>query len=73
VLNEFYQIAFRKKIYQSIDELQEDVDRWIQEYNNERPHSGKYCFGKTPMQTFVDSIPMAKEKMIGYDLPDSAA
>ncbi len=50
ILNEFYQIAFRKKIYNSLEQLQEDVDEWVREYNEERPHSGKYCFGKTPMQ-----------------------
>jgi hypothetical protein len=33
-------------------------------YNYERTHSGKYCFGKTPMQTFTDSIPMAQEKLL---------
>jgi transposase InsO family protein len=73
VLNEFYQIAFRKKIYSSIEELQEDVDEWIKQYNEERPHSGKYCFGKTPMQTFLDSLALAKDKMIGYHPTDSAA
>jgi hypothetical protein len=25
---------------------------------------GRWCFGKTPMQTFLDAIPLAKEKMI---------
>ena len=68
ILNEFYQIAFRKKIYNSLEELQQDVDEWVREYNEERPHSGKYCFGKTPMQTFRDSLHIAKEKMIGYNL-----
>jgi transposase InsO family protein len=64
VLQEFYQITFRKKVYNSIDELQEDLDDWMRQYNEQRTHSGKYCFGKTPMQTFLDSIPLAQEKMI---------
>jgi transposase InsO family protein len=64
ILNEFYQVAFRKKLYRSIEELQTDVDQWIEYYNKERPHSGKYCFGKTPMQTFLDSIQLAKDKVI---------
>ena len=62
--DEFYAVAFRKKIYSSIDELQMDVDKWIKQYNSERPHTGKYCFGKTPLQTFMDSISLAKEKML---------
>jgi len=62
ILKEFYQIAFRKKVYQTLDELQTDVDEWIRYYNEERPHSGKYCYGKTPMQTFAESKHLVKEK-----------
>jgi transposase InsO family protein len=68
VLQEFYQVAFRKKIYKTLEELQADLDLWITDYNEQRPHSGKYCFGKTPMQTFRDSIPLAKEKMLDRTL-----
>ena len=64
ILNEFYSIAFRKKIYQSTEELQQDLDKWLEEYNKERPHTGKYCYGKTPYQTFIDSIELAKEKYL---------
>ena len=64
ILQEFYQVAFRKKIYKSIEELQADLDQWIKYYNEERPHSGRYCYGKTPMQTFNDSKQLAKQKMI---------
>ena len=64
VLNEFYRVAFRKKIYRTLDELQADLDRWLRLYNEQRPHQGRWCYGKTPTQTFIDSIPLAKEKMI---------
>ena len=64
VLNEFYRIAFRKKVYHSINELQADLDAWMCEYNEARPHQGRWCFGRTPMKTFLDAIPMTKEKMI---------
>lgn len=59
---EFYAIAFRKKLYDSLEEMQQDIDQWLQFYNNERAHSGRYCYGKTPMQTFTDSKRLAKEK-----------
>lgn len=62
--NEFYDIAFRKKIYLSLEELQIDVDHWIMKYNETRPHSGKYCYGKTPMQTFREAKHLATEKTI---------
>ena len=64
VLNEFYRIAFRKKVYHSINELQVDLNTWMCEYNEVRPHQGRWCFGRTPMKTFLDAIPMTKEKMI---------
>jgi transposase InsO family protein len=64
IQDEFYAVAFRKKIYHSLDEIQEDADKWIEEYNTERTHSGKYCFGKTPWQTFLDSKKLADDKML---------
>ncbi|MFP4370524.1 MAG: IS481 family transposase [Candidatus Kapaibacterium sp.] len=64
IQDEFYAVAFRKKLYGSIEELQTDLDDWLEFYNKERTHSGKYCFGKTPWQTFLDSIHLAKEKQI---------
>ena len=54
ILNEFYQIAFRKRIYESLDQLQTDLDQWLKHYNEERTHQGKICNGSTPLQTFVD-------------------
>ena len=58
---EFYRVVFRKKIYRSIAELQADLDAWVQSYNEDRAHQGRWCFGKTPMQTFLDATPLAKE------------
>jgi len=49
-------------VYHSIDELHADLDSCIKEYNDARPHQGRWCFGKTPMQTFLDAMPMTKEK-----------
>jgi hypothetical protein len=60
-------VAFRTKVYDSIEGLQVDLDMWLSEYNEKRSHSGKYCYGKAPMQTFLNAIPMIKEKMIGYE------
>jgi len=64
IQEEFYAIAFRKKLYGSLDDLQADVDVWLEEYNQRREHSGKYCFGKTPWQTFLDSKHLAQAKML---------
>ena len=64
IQEEFYSVFFRKNLYLSVDQIQQDLDGWIQYYNHERTHSGKYCFGKTPDQTFLDSKQLALDKMI---------
>lgn len=66
---EFYAVAFRKKLYTNLADLQYDLDEWMKFYNNERCHSGRYCFGKTPMETFKESITLARQKMIGQLTP----
>jgi transposase InsO family protein len=68
---EFYAIAFRKKLYDNLELLQQDLDEWMHYYNNERPHSGRYCFGKTPIQTFNESLSLAKEKMLNQNVEEN--
>lgn len=70
ILEEFYQVAFRKQIYSSIEQLQTDLDDWMRHYNEERTHSGRFCYGKTPRETFDQSLHLAKEKMIGQNAND---
>jgi hypothetical protein len=64
IQEEFYAVAFRKKIYNTLQEMQNDLDEWSSYYNNQRPHSGRYCYGKTPMETFTESLPLAKQKLL---------
>ena len=71
IQNEFYATAFRRKLYTRLDQLQADVDVWIKSYNEERTHSGKHCFGKTPMQTLMDSKPLALAKQLDRTMPTS--
>lgn len=59
VLNDFYRVAFRKRAYTSLEELERDLLGWLQQYNESRPHPGRWCYGKTPMQTFLDSRELA--------------
>lgn len=64
VLQEFYQITFRKKIYTDMEELQKDLDEWLEYYNNERTHQGKMCCGRTPIETLEDGKSIRKEKLV---------
>ena len=68
VLQEFYQVAFRKRLYTSLEQLQADLDVWLVTYNEQRTHQGKMCCGRTPWETFEDGRRLAQEKVI-----DSAA
>ena len=61
VLNESYRVAFRKKVYRSIDELQADLHSWIAEYMRRGHIRGASRFGKIPMQTFLDATPIEGE------------
>jgi Winged helix-turn helix/Integrase core domain len=64
IQDEFYAVAFRKKLYHTLEELQTDLDTWMLTYNQERTHSGKYCFGRTPYQTFQETKQLAQNKML---------
>jgi hypothetical protein len=61
-LHESYQVAFRKQIHTGIEQLQADLGAWAASHNEQRPHQGRWCYGKTPMQAFLDTIPLAREK-----------
>ena len=63
ILNEFYRVAFRRKLYHSLEELQTDLDAWLEEYNTNRTHQGKMCCGRTPMQTLLDGTAIWEEKV----------
>ena len=64
LLDEFYRVAFRRRFYDDLPSLQVDLDTFVDDYNRCRPHQGRWCYGKTPRQTFLDSLALAKEKLI---------
>lgn len=62
ILQEFYQVTLRKKLYNDVESLQKDLDEWLKYYNNERTHQGKMCCGRTPIETLVDGKKIWQEK-----------
>jgi len=64
-----HQVTFRKKLYTSLDKLQADLDEWLEQYNRERSHGGKYCEGRTPLQTFRETKHLAYQKMLEANFP----
>ncbi len=59
VKDEFYSVAFRKTFYESLDQLQQDLDRYVEFYNRARAHQGYRTQGRTPYQTFRDGLERA--------------
>lgn len=64
ILQEFYQVTFRKKLYDNLETLQADLDEWLIYYNTDRTHQGKMCCGRTPMATLEDGKTIWKEKFV---------
>jgi hypothetical protein len=62
-------VRAERKLYTSLEQLQADVDFWMEGYNAERTHSGKYCYGKTPLQTFIESAKLALDKKLDRIMP----
>jgi hypothetical protein len=60
ILDEFWQVAFRKRIYTTLEEIQTDLDTWLVHYNEQRTNQGRHCDGRTPMQTFLDGKPLCE-------------
>ncbi|BBE09755.1 Transposase [Mycoavidus cysteinexigens] len=63
ILQEFYQVTFRRKIYSSIEQLQNDLEDWLAYYNNDRTHQGKMCCSRTPIQTLIDGKEAWRDKI----------
>lgn len=64
MLDEFYRVAFRTKIDRMLDALRADLGAWIVEYNERQPLQSRWGIGKTPMQIFLDALPLARETLM---------
>ena len=51
VLDEFFRLAFRQTLYQSVEEFQRDLDTWLTYYNRGQPHQRYRNIGKRPIDT----------------------
>ena len=56
--------VLNQHLFVRLDDVREVAHWWMIEYNEQRPHQGRWCYGKTPMQTFIDTLPVAKEKLM---------
>ena len=57
LLDELFRIQGRSKWYESVEDMQLDLDGYLVHYNRERPHQGRNMKGKTPYEVFVKGLP----------------
>ncbi len=73
IQEEFYKVAFRKKLYRSIEEIQADLDEFMKWYNTERTNQGRHCQGRTPMETFLAGIDLYRQFVYDEEVIEEAA
>lgn len=67
IKEEFYEVAFRKRLYTSLVEIQKDLDEYMDRYNYRRTNQGKHCKGRTPMDTFMEDIELVHQYVYRSD------
>ena len=67
IQDDFYKIAFRKKIYTTLDEIQADLDKYMKIYNESRTNQGKNCQGRTPADTFAEGLALCERYLPGRE------
>ena len=68
MLDEHFRIQGRQKWYETIDEMQQDLDTYLGHYNRERTHQGRNMSGRTPYQAFVDGLPKKESKKAAWPI-----
>jgi hypothetical protein len=69
VKEEFLQVVIRKTLHVSLDQLQADLDRYLEFYNREHAHQGYRTQGRTPYQAFGDGREMLRKSAEANPLP----
>jgi hypothetical protein len=68
IQEEFYKVAFRKRLYRALEEIQADLDGFMTYYNVERTNQGGHCQGKTPLMTFIEGLELYQKYVYEYDM-----
>lgn len=57
LLDEPFRIKGREKWFESVEEMQSDLDAFMELYNTKRPHQGRNMNGRTPYRAFLEGMP----------------
>ena len=53
ILEEFYQLAFRTRIYETFEQLNDDLQKYLRIYNYQRTHQGKRTNCRVPAELYL--------------------
>lgn len=67
LLDEHFRVMGRTKWYESVEPMQEDLDAFLKDYNEKRPHQGRNMNGRTPYQVFKEGLKKRKTKQKSAD------
>lgn len=68
LLDEHLRIKGRTTWYETVDEMQKDLDEYLVTYNTERPHQGRGMNGRTPLDAFIAGLPKLNERSDTQDV-----
>ena len=58
LLDEHLRVQGRTVWHETVAEMQAALDAFLLRYNRERPHQGRGMNGRTPLQAFLDGLPV---------------
>jgi len=62
LLDEHFRVQGRKTWYESVEQMQKDLDTYLHHYNRERTHQGRNMNGRVPYKVFIDGLPKTEKK-----------
>lgn len=72
LLDEHFRIKGREKFYESVAEMQVDLEEYLVRYNTKRPHQGRGMNGTTPLKAFRKGLRL-RPKTKKEEKPEKAA
>ena len=60
LLDEHFRVAGRTTFYESVEQMQKDLDVYLDYYNTQRAHQGRNMDGRTPYKVFIEGIPQSE-------------
>jgi len=63
LLDEHFRLEGRRKWYETVADMQKDLNTYLTHYNTKRTHQGRNMKGRTPYQAFVNELPKNEKQV----------